>query len=55
MRNAMAEVGVVASVSTEKKYVETGCDLLVLPRLDTVDLPPRSKLSIPLPSANFQR
>jgi peptidoglycan/xylan/chitin deacetylase (PgdA/CDA1 family) len=43
MKSAMKEVGVVASVSTEKKLVGLGCDVLALPRLDTIDLPPRGK------------
>jgi len=41
MRMAMNEAGILASVSTEKSYVEAGSDPLMLPRLDTIDLPPR--------------
>jgi len=41
MQAAMQEVGVVASVSTEKRLITEDCDPLSLPRLDAIDLPPR--------------
>jgi peptidoglycan/xylan/chitin deacetylase (PgdA/CDA1 family) len=41
MQAAMKEVGVVAAVSTEKRFVKIGGDPLALPRLDAIDLPPR--------------
>lgn len=43
MRNAMKECGIVASVSTEKRYADRGSDPLALPRMDTIDLPPRRR------------
>jgi peptidoglycan/xylan/chitin deacetylase (PgdA/CDA1 family) len=41
MRDAMREVGISASVSTEKRFVPLGCDPLALPRFDAIDLPPK--------------
>ncbi len=44
MRPAMAGAGIVASVSTEKRYVSRGADAYALPRWDTIDLPPRKSI-----------
>lgn len=41
MHAAMTEAGIIASVSTEKRYIRAQCNPLTIPRLDAVDLPPR--------------
>jgi peptidoglycan/xylan/chitin deacetylase (PgdA/CDA1 family) len=46
MHDAMKDVGVTASVSTEKRFVNVGCDALALPRFDAIDLPPRKALPL---------
>lgn len=43
MRKTMKESGILASVSTEKRYVFRGDDAYALPRLDAIDLPPRKR------------
>jgi hypothetical protein len=45
MRDAMNQVGIVASVSTEKQFVNFGSDPLALPRFDAIDLPPKRAIA----------
>lgn len=41
MRSTMRQAGIAASVTTEKRLLSPTMDAYALPRLDTIDLPPR--------------
>jgi peptidoglycan/xylan/chitin deacetylase (PgdA/CDA1 family) len=50
MRHAMRACRIRGSVTTEKLFVPRDCDPWRLPRMDAIDLPPRTELSPPIRS-----
>jgi peptidoglycan/xylan/chitin deacetylase (PgdA/CDA1 family) len=44
MKAAMVKAGIVASMATEKRYLDADVDRYALPRFDAIDLPPRKKI-----------